>query len=43
MIRFQKTKPMNLPTPNETPARRSSTAILKFIFLNIVGVLEHRV
>ena len=36
MIRSQNTKPMYLPTPKATPARRNSIAILKFLFLNIV-------
>jgi len=41
MIRSQKTKPMYLPTPNETTARSNSTAILKFLFFNIIGVHKH--
>ncbi len=38
MIRSQKTKPLYLPTPKATPARRNSMANLKFLFLflNIV-------
>lgn len=43
MIRSQKTKPMYLPTPNETPARSNSIAILKFLFLNIMPLNQRSI